>query len=357
MMELPPIKLDHLKALTDDTGIIQHVKYSTPRRSEGYTTDDNARALIVCIKHHQLYNNQETEKLMDIYLSFLFHMQRSDGRFHNFLSYEHHFLDDVGSEDCLGRALWACGYAMDSNLPEEKKLLSKEIFDNGFRWVNSLKSLRAKAFAVLGLQHYQRAFPRDRNLIQNIKTVADQLAENYKLNSSPNWRWFESYLTYANARLAQALFEAYSSTKDHSYLKIGDDSLNFLIERQTIADQFCPISNKGLTKGEADSALYDQQPLEASCMVEAALSAFRVKGDDKYLKIAGAAFGWFLGENSKNVVLYNSRTGGCYDGVNQQGLNLNQGAESTISYLLARLELEKTIISNKADLSIFKHAW
>ena len=347
-MNLPPINLDYLKALTDDTGIMQHAKYSIPRRSEGYTTDDNARALIVCLKHCNLFNSHETERLLDIYLSFLLHMQRSDGKFHNLLSYERHFLDDVGSEDCMGHALWACGYALDSNLSEEKKLLSKEIFDNGFQCVNDFKSLRAKAFAVLGLQHYIIAFPENRNRIHNIKTLSNQLIENYQLNSSPKWRWFETYLAYANARLAQALFEAYASTKDHLYLKIGEDSLNFLMERQMKADQFFPISNEGLKKGDANPALYDQQPLEASCMVEAALSGFRVKGNDKYLKITGTAFRWFLGKNSKNVILYNSKTGGCYDGITPQGLNLNQGAESTISYLLARLELEKVLTEHKA---------
>ena len=350
MMELPPIKLDHFKVLTDDTGIMQHAKYATPKRSEGYTTDDNARALIVCVKHHQIYNSRETEKLMTTYSSFLLHMQRSDGKFHNLLSYEHQFMDDIGSEDCGGRALWACGYAMDSNLPEEKKTLSKEIFDNGFQWVNDFKSLRAKAFVVLGLHHYSLAFPEDRNLIHNIQTLSNQLIENYKLNSSHKWRWFEPYLTYANARLTQALFNAYPSTKDHSCLKIGEVAFNFLMEHQMTADQFLPISNNGLKKGESNPALYDQQPLEASCMVEAALSGFRVKGDDKYLKIAGTAFSWFLGKNLKNVILYDSKTGGCYDGITPQGLNLNQGAESTISYLLARLELKKVMISQKVRI-------
>ena len=339
-MELPLIKLDHLKALTDDTGILQHAKYSTPRRSEGYTTDDNARALIACIKHHQLFCNYETEKLIDIYLSFLLHMQRSDGKFHNLLSYERHFQDEVGSEDCMGRALWACGYIMNSSLPEDKKLLSKEIFDKGFKWVNNFKSLRSKAYAILGLQHYQKASPKDENLKLNTRTLTDQLCEIYKRTSSPDWQWFEPHLTYANGRLPQALFEVYVTSRNATYLKIGEESLNFLIKNQIIEDKLLPNGNRGFYIKHAEKALYDQQPIEASCMVEAAKIAFRVTGDEKYFRTAHIAFNWFLGENSQNVKAYNSKTGGCYDGLTPQGLNLNQGAESTICYLLTRLELE-----------------
>ena len=339
-MKLPPIKLDHLKTLTDDTGVLQHAKYSTPRRSEGYTTDDNARALIVCIRHHWLHCNHETEKLIDVYLGFLLHMQRVDGKLHNLLSYPRRFQDNVGSEDCMGRALWACGCTMNSNLSEEKKHLSKEIFDQGFKWVSNFKSLRSIAYTILGLQHYQQAFPRDKNLGLNTRTLADQLCEIYQRTSSPDWQWFEPYLTYANARLPQALFEAYITTKDIAYLKIGEDTLNFLIEKQIIEDKLLPIGNKCKYMKNAEKALYDQQPLEAGCIVQAAATAFRITRNEKYRKTAHIAFHWFLGENSQNLEVYNPRTGGCYDGITPQGVNLNQGAESTICYLLARLELE-----------------
>ncbi|UCD26936.1 MAG: glycosyltransferase [Candidatus Bathyarchaeota archaeon] len=344
-MKIPPIKLNHLKTLTDDTGVLQHAKYSTPRRSEGYTTDDNARALIVCIRHLSLNCNHDTEKLIDVYLSFLLHMQRLDGRLHNLLSYARRFQDNVGSEDCMGRTLWACGCTMNSNLSEEKKRLPKEIFDQGFKWVSKFKSPRSIACAILGLQHYQKAFPRDKNLSLNTRTLADQLCEIYKRTSSSDWKWFEQYLTYANARLPQALFEAYSTTKNATYLKIGEDTLNFLIEEQIIEDKLVPIGNKRKYMKHGHKALYDQQPLEAECMVQAATAAFRVTRKEKYHKTANIAFHWFLGRNSQNIEVYNSKTGGCYDGITPQGVNLNQGAESTICYLLARLELEKSKLS------------
>lgn len=338
-MDLPPIKLDFLESLTDDTGLLQHAKFATPKRREGYTTDDNARALMACIKYHQIYGDSEIEKLIDVYLSFLFHMQRSDGKMHNFLSYNRQFIDDVGSEDCMGRAVWACGCTMSSNLSIEKRLISKEIFDKGFSWVPGFKSLRSKAFAILGLCHYQKAYPQDQNVILNMKALADQLLNNYKHESSADWRWFEPYLTYVNGRLPQALFETHRNTSIEKYVKIAKESFDFILEVQMIDDKFVPVGNNGWYKKSGERAMYDQQSIEASCMVEAALVAFRVTGDEKYRRTAQDIFDWFLGKNSQGVVVYNMETGGCYDGITPRGLNLNQGAEATVSYLLARLEL------------------
>lgn len=339
-MDLPPIKLDFLKLLTDDTGIIQHAKFATPKRQEGYTTDDNARALMACIKYHQIYDGSEVEKLIGAYLSFLLHMQRPDGRMHNLLSYHRRFEDEVGSEDCMGRALWACGRTMNSNLHTEKKLISKEIFDKVFPWVPDFKSLRSKAFAILGLCHYYKAYPQDQNVILNMKALADQLLNNYKLESSSDWRWFEPYLTYVNGRLPQALFEAYENTHNERYLQTAKAALDFLLKVQMTDDVFVPIGNKGWYKRGEKRATYDQQSIEASCMVEAATAAFRATGDEKYRRTAHTIFNWFLGRNLQHVTVYNPKTGGCHDGITPKGLNLNQGAEATVSYLLARLELE-----------------
>jgi hypothetical protein len=335
----PPIKLDRLKALTDDTGILQHTKYSIPNRKEGYTTDDNARALVACTKFLQFHNDSDVSKLATTYLSFLFHMQRPDGKFHNLLSYNRNFLDDVGSEDCMGRSLWACGYTILTNLPKDIETISKEIFDKGFRHASNFKSLRAKAFTILGLCHYYEAFPHDPNLSKNIVLLTEQLLDSYQRVSSSDWCWFEPYLTYVNARLSQALFLAYGIIGDERYLQIAKKSFDFLVKVQVIDEKIIPIGNKGWYKKGGKRALYDQQPIEASCMVEAALGAFRVTGDEKYQRIAHIAFGWFLGKNSQDVMVYNPKTGGCYDGITPKGVNLNQGAEATVSYLLARLEL------------------
>jgi len=337
----PPIKLDHLKALTDDTGILQHTKYSIPNRKEGYTTDDNARALVACIKFLQFHDDSDVSKLANTYLSFLFHMQRPDGKFHNLLSYNRDFHDDVGSEECMGRSLWACGNAISTSLSEGIKTTSKEAFDEGFRHAPSFKSLRAKAFTILGLCHYYEAFPHDHNLSKNIASLIEQLVDSYQRVAASDWCWFEPYLTYANARLSQALFRAYDVIRDEKYLQIAKESFDFLVQVQTMDGKFVPIGNNGWYKKGGKRALYDQQPIEAACIVEAALTAFHVTRQEKYQRVAYVAFEWFLGKNIQNVMVYDVTTGACYDGITPQGLNLNQGAEATISYLLARLELEK----------------
>ena len=337
----PPIKLDHLKALTDDTGILQHTKYSIPNRKEGYTTDDNARALVACLKFLQLHDNSDVSKLVNTYLSFLFHMQRPDGKFHNLLSYDRDFLDDMGSEDCMGRSLWACGYTTLTGPTQGIKTTAKEILDKGFQYASNFKSPRAKAFTILGLCNYYQAFPYDHNLPKNIVSFTEQMLDIYQQMSSSDWCWFEPYLTYVNARLPQAFFKAHNIIGNSKYLQVAKESFDFLVEVQMIDGKFVPIGNRGWYQKGGQRAIYDQQPIEASCMMEASLAGFQATNEKKYQKIANIAFEWFLGKNTKNVVVYDSTTGACHDGINPQGLNLNQGAEATISYLLARLELEK----------------
>jgi len=341
-VNLPPIKLDFLKAITDDTGVFQHSKFGTPNRLEGYTTDDNARALIAITKHSQIKRNSQSDRLIDTYLSFLLHMQRADGKMRNFLSYDRSFIDEEGSEDCAGRTLWACGYVINSKISAEKRLLAKEIFDRAFRWAGSFKSLRAEAFAILGLSHYHKAYAKDQNLTQNIKTLSDKLVEYYANTRSNDWRWFEPYLTYVNGRLPQALFEAYQETKQTKYIRVAEESLKFLLEVQILNNKFVPIGNKGWYKKGESRSMYDQQSVEASSMTEAALSAYRATGNRDYKKAARTIFNWFLGENTQNAFIYNFTTGGCYDGITEKGLNLNEGAEATVCYLSARMELQTT---------------
>jgi hypothetical protein len=339
-VNLPSIKLNYLKAITDDTGVFQHSKFGTPNRLEGYTTDDNARALIAITKYSRIKGDSRSDRLIDTYLSFLLHMQRADGKMHNFLSYDRSFIDEEGSEDCTGRTLWACGYMINSKLSAEKRLLAKEIFDKAFRWACFFKSPRAKAFAILGLSHYHKVFTGDQNLTQNIKTLSDKLLEYYKNTRSIDWRWFEPYLTYVNGRLPQALFEAYQETKQTKYSRVAEESLKFLLEVQILNDKFVPIGNKGWYKKGESRSMYDQQSVEAASMTEAALSAYRATGNRQYKKAARTIFNWFLGQNTQNAFVYNSTTGSCYDGITEKGLNLNKGAEATVCYLSARMELQ-----------------
>ncbi len=334
------MKLDFLKAITDDTGILQHSKFGTPNRLEGYTTDDNARALIAITKYNQIKGESKSDRLIDTYLGFLLHMQRTDGKMHNLLGYDRNYIDDEGSEDSLGRTLWACGYALNSKLSPERKLLAKEIFDKAFRWTCFFKSPRAKAFAILGLSCYQRAYPKDQNITRNIEILSNRLLEYYVNNRSSEWCWFEPYLTYSNGRLTQALFEAYRETKCTKYIRVAEESLKFLLEVQMLDNIFVPIGNLGWYKKGRPRSMYDQQSVEAASMTEATISAFHATGKSHYKTVARTIFNWFLGKNTKNVLVYDSDTGSCYDGITEKGLNFNRGAEATVCYLSARIELQ-----------------
>jgi hypothetical protein len=336
-----PINLNFVRCLTDDVGMLQHSKYATPNRKEGYATDDNARALIACTNYFMLSNDTSVKRLIDTYLSLLFYMQRSDGKMHNFLGYNRELLDDVGSEDCMGRTVWATGYCLNSKLPDETKLVSKEIFDKVFGWTSSFTSPRAKAYAIIGLFHYQKAYPKDHNVKLNIRKLADQLIKHFELKSSKGWDWFESYLTYCNARLPHSLFLAYECTGEKRYLEVASKSMKFLINIQTINEIFVPIGNLGWFKKGYKRAIYDQQPVEASCTTEAAIAAFRNTKEEVFRKAAYDAFEWFLGKNLKGMVLYDPKNGSCCDGITLEGLNLNRGAEATLAYLQARLNLEE----------------
>ena len=221
------------------------------------------------------------------------------------------------------------------------KYVAKEIFDRGLPSSYSFTSPRALAFTILGLHHYYKAFPDDQNILENIGNLVKRLMDQYRLEAVDDWRWFESYLTYANPRLPHALFAAYESTKEPAYLQVAQSSLDFLIGVQIVGDMFIPIGTEGWFKKNGGRALYDQQPIEASCMVEASLMALNSTGVESYQRTAQIAFEWYHGRNTRGVVIYNQETGTCYDGITPDGLNQNQGAEATLSYYLAYLKLKE----------------
>jgi hypothetical protein len=351
-LKLPPIKLDFIISLTDDTGLLQHAKFGTPRREDGYTTDDNTRAIIALTKYFQVNGSSRiVDKLIDTYLSFVLHMQRKDGKMHNVLSYDRRFMDFEGSEDCMGRTLWSCGFIMDSDLSSEKRLIGKEIFDKLLPWAFYFKSPRSIAFTIMGLRYYQKAYPKDPNLKKSIKKFVKKLLGYYKAERSTEWRWFESYLTYANGRLPQALFEANQEFSNINSLQIAKESIDFLLGVQIVNGIFVPIGNRGWYKKGEKRATYDQQSLEASVMTEAALSAFRETAVTNYRLMALTIFNWFLGQNTLKTPVYDVDSDGCYDGLTTKGLNLNMGAESIVSYLSARLEIQSAKRPNKTEMA------
>jgi hypothetical protein len=221
------------------------------------------------------------------------------------------------------------------------KAIAKEIFDRGLPHSYNFTSPRAKASTVLGLHHYNETFPEDQNAVKSIKIFAGSLVDQYRVEADGDWRWFESFLTYANPRLPQGLLAAYKITQEPSYLQVALSSLDFLIEEQMIDDMFVPVGSKGWYSKNGEKTLYDQQPIEASCMVEALTKAFNITRDKKYRRTAKLVFKWYHGRNTKKVDIYRKETNTCFDGITSKGLNKNTGAESTISYYLAYLTLKE----------------
>lgn len=341
---LPPLKLDHLYRMTDHTGLLQHAVFSVPNYREGYTTDDNARALIVAVLMEQLGMTAESEsaKLASRYLAFLWHAFNSaTGRFRNFLSYERQWHEAEGSEDSHGRALWALGTVLGRSKSPGLRGTAGRLFESAVPAIRAFRSPRAWAFAALGLQEYLDCFPGDRAALQIRNELAHRLLGLYAASSSPGWTWFEDVLAYSNSRLPQALLTCASRTSDKAMLAAGLESLDWSLRMQRCETKghFVPIGSQGFYRKGGEKARFDQQPIEAGGAVSACLQAFRATGDDRWMKEAWSAFNWFLGDNDLQIVLYDSSTGGCRDGLHPDRANENQGAESTLSFLMALLEM------------------
>jgi len=341
---LPAIRLDHLYRMTDHTGLLQHAVFSVPNYREGYTTDDNARALIAAILMEQLGATaaSESAKLASCYLAFLWHaFNPATGRFRNFLSYERQWLEVEGSEDSHGRALWGLGTVLGRSKSPGLRGTAGRLFESALPAIRSFSSPRAWAFSVLGLQEYLDAFPGDRAASQVRDELARHLLDIYSSTRSTGWNWYEDVLAYSNARLPQALISCASRTSDGPMLAAGIESLEWLLDMQRSEEKghFVPIGSQGFYRRDGEKARFDQQPVEAGGAVSACLEAFRATREERWLKEAWSAFNWFLGDNDLQIVLYDSSTGGCRDGLHPDRSNENQGAESTLSFLMASLEM------------------
>jgi len=335
----PSINLNHLKNLTDDFGCIQFSKNTTPDKNSGYTLDDNARALITTILHNSLFKSKQSSNLTKTYLNFLEHTQEEDGNFKNNFNNQNEIIDSH-SEDSFGRAIWSLGYTINKTKDEQILEKARNLFKKAYERIDNLISPRAKAFSILGLYYYHKRYGTDKNILK-IKKLADSLLTSYEDESSKDWHWFEKYLTYSNSKLPEALFLAYDLTFEKKYLEIAERTLHFLSEIVFIDNEFSPIGQNGWFNKNGGRALFDQQPVDVSSMIQTYLLAYNITENKHYHERAVLAFNWFLGKNYLKQMVYNETTGGCYDGLSKNNLNLNQGAESTISYLLARLMLEE----------------
>ncbi|MGB9742658.1 MAG: glycosyltransferase family 4 protein [candidate division WOR-3 bacterium] len=340
-IELPDLNLNHLLTLTDDTGILQHARRVVPNLSEGYTTDDNARALLVALRARELdIDKALLTRLLRRYLAFVdFAFNRQNGRFRNFLGYDRHWLEESGSEDSHARALWALGYTVGSATEEGIVALAMNLFSAGLPAVELFTSPRAWAYTLLGLCAYSQRFPGDSNARRFRELLAERLLQLYHANCAPDWQWFEPVLAYANARLSEALIVAGRNLNKPEMIDAGLTTLDWLVRIQTAEQQhFVPIAHTGWRRG-GNRARFDQQPIEAHCMVEACYQAYLVTHEARWREEMRRAFEWFLGRNDLGLPLYDYSTGGCHDGLHPDGVNGNEGAEATISFIAALLTM------------------
>jgi glycosyltransferase involved in cell wall biosynthesis len=341
---VPPLKLDHLQMMTDHTGIFQHALYNVPNYHEAYCTDDNARAFIFTLLMQETEGaHPELDRLASTYLAFLWYaFDANTCRFRNFMSHQRQWLETHGSEDSHARALWAVGTALGRSHNEGHRNLCGLLFQRGLAPVGRFSSPRAWAFAILAIHEYLRSFSGDRVVAQMRDVLTNQLADLYRANSRPDWKWFERIATYDNAKLCHAMILSGHWTNQPDVMEMGLTSLRWLLEAQTApAGHFAPIGCHGFWTRGGERARFDQQPLEAHAMVSACLEAYSATGDSYWRRAARLCFEWFLGRNDLGLPLYDRSTGGCRDALLQDHINQNQGAESSLAYYLSYAELTR----------------
>jgi glycosyltransferase involved in cell wall biosynthesis len=336
ILEVPEPALDHLRRLTDDTGLYQHATFTIPNREHGYCTDDNARAVIAMTKYCAQYAEKGVLRLFETYLSFVCHAQNADGTVRNFMTFDRRWLADEPVHDALGRTLWAFGVVI-ARPPLSRYLpVIKDCFDRSVKHIAKL-SLRGKAYSILGMAQYLKQFPGASDIKRHLALAADYLLASYESCSAPDWQWFEDILTYDNAVLVHALYTAVLAVGDEKYLHVANKTCEFLMEKTYDGQHFSFIGCKGWYKRGGQRAVFDQQPIEVASTVMMLRAAYEATGKVEFLRAQKKAFDWFLGENDLQIPVYDFRTKGCSDGLEAGGVNFNQGAEGMLSFLLSLL--------------------
>ncbi|WP_405283026.1 glycosyltransferase family 4 protein [Gaopeijia maritima] len=333
---VPEPSLDHVVRMTDDTGIIQHATYSVPARGTGYCVDDNSRALIVALRSHRLSASPRTASLMVVYLSYLESSQKSDGRFRNFMLYNRQLESHDGSDDCMGRALWALGECARWAPERGLRRLATQMFERALPWAPRFGP-RGMATTILGLDAFIARSPDHEGARSIVGHLSDQLVQRYRTEADAMWRWFEPDVTYDNALIPLALFRAHEITRDPSALVVARQSLSFL-ERLCFEGGYLNlVGNEGWHRRGSHRAMADEQPVDAAAFVLAFRGAYMVTGDPHYRRRMRESFEWFLGRNRLATPLYDPTTSGCLDALGRHEVNENQGAESVLSFLLSLL--------------------
>ena len=344
LFSMPDINLNHLKQMTDSTGLLQHAYYSIPNRFYGYSTDDNVRALILTVLNWTLFKDDSILPLMKTYLSFIHYaFNPKNGSVRNFLSYERKWIEAKGSDDAQSRTIWALGYLIAYAPDDDILALATQLFKDAINHIKNTFSPRSCAFQILGCSFYLKKFGGDTNVKKLVEKYTKYLYDMFKKNKSQNWFWLEDFVTYDNARIPQALIVGGTTVDNKIYVDTGLKALEWLIQIQTDTPDghFSLVGNDGWLKKGKDKADFAQQPLEIAAIIDAAYEAYVYNQDKKWLDILEKSFYWFLGNNDLDVNLYNYSTGGCYDGLESTGVNKNQGAESLLSFLLSQHRIYK----------------
>jgi glycosyltransferase involved in cell wall biosynthesis len=340
--ELPALKLDHLMRMTDSTGVFQHATFSIPNFSEGYCTDDNARAFILAVLLGELgVDPEQVRSLATTSAAFIHYaFDEQTKRFHNHMSFDRRWLDLQGSEDCQGRALWALGIGVGRSPFRSFQMLAGQLFARALPVLTEFTSPRAWAFGLIGIHEYLRRLRGDSLVNQTRETLINRLMGLLERNAIDDWYWFEQKLSYDNAKLAHALILNGRATGRPEVVEAGLRSLRWLNELQiSEKGHFRPVGSNGFYQRGGTRADFDQQPVEAQAMVSASLEAYRATSDIWWYEQAQRAFDWFIGWNDLGLELYSPESGGCSDGLHVDRVNGNQGAESTLACLLSLAEI------------------
>ena len=338
---LPPFSLTHIKRLTDDTGIIQHANFGIPNLKEGYCLDDNARALLMVLMAYRQKKDFLALDLSPIYLSYINYMQNKDGTFRNFLSFNRNFLDEVGSEDSFGRTMWALGYLIGNAPNDAYYQTGRSIFFNASPNFEKLQSIRGIANTMVGISYYLGSNSSDDSMIEKLRNLSYKLVKHYEENNSPDWKWFEPLLAYDNGMLPLALLHSADLLRDSKITETALETMNFLSQITLKDGYFSAIGNEKWYKKGGARSMFAQQPVDALAMILMYDQAFHLTKDKEYLTKLFTCFMWFLGENDLGMNLFDFETKGCCDGFESYGVNRNQGAESSIAYLISHLTVLK----------------
>jgi hypothetical protein len=341
--ELPRINLNHFQVMTDNTGILQHAFFSIPNRDHGYTLDDNARALIASCMYYNLRKDTIIIRSIKIHLAFIYHaFNYEKGRFRNLMSYDRTWLEEIGSEDAHARAIWGLGVAVHYAPHKPIRDMATRLLGDSISAVESFTSPRAWSFAIIGISHYLEILSGDARMRKIQELLAEKLYLLYKNTFKSDWPWFEDKLTYANASLSHGLIIAGQRISRLDMFEAGISSLEWLIEKQISPEgHISIIGNQKWYSREGDKSKFDQQPIETMNLIIACSTVFKYTGGKKWIDHARKCFSWFLGQNDLGAQLYNYQTGGCKDGLHSLGTNANEGAESTIAWLISLISMYK----------------